>query len=147
MIGRAAAGDPERLRGRWMERVKTEHEELVESLGALRTRLVAAREVAAAVGNDADAVAAAMAAHLSDLKASDLPLPAQVIWVDRVVRALKADPTKPLPPRALASIRSWPSARVAGLLATLAEIEAIVEDAFNDAEHEVIYAEISRTYS
>jgi len=130
-----------------MIKVQTEHELLAESLGALRAKLVACREASAACSNSADAVSGAMAEHLSELRAGDLPLAAQVLWIDRVVRPLKADATKPLPPRAIAALRSWPAARVARLIAVLAEIEAIVVDAENDALHEVIYAEISRTYS
>jgi hypothetical protein len=130
-----------------MDKVQTEHEMLAESLGAIRARLVACREEAAAKGNDADALASAMASHLVQMKAAELPLAAQVIWIDRVVRPLKADAAKPLPARAFAAIRSWPAMRVARLVTVLAEIEGIVIDAENDALHEVIYAEISRTYS
>lgn len=130
-----------------MEKVQTEHEMLAESLGALRATLAACREEAAEKDNTADALSASMGSHLAALRAADLPLAAQVIWIDRVVRPLKADASKPLPVRAFAAIRSWPAARVARLVATLAEIEAIVVDAENDALHEIIYAEISRTYS
>ncbi len=130
-----------------MIKVQTEHEMLAESLGALRLTLVACREAAAERGNTADALAETMAAHFAELKASDLPLAAQVIWIDRVVRPLKADALKVLPARAFSALRSWPSARVAQLVAVLAEIEAIIVDAENDALHEVIYVEISRTYS
>jgi hypothetical protein len=130
-----------------MNKVQTEHEMLAESLGALRAMLVACRDEAAANGNDADALAASMASHLASVKASELPLAAQVIWIERVVRPLRADPSKPMPARAFGAIRSWPAARVAQLAAALAEIESIVIEAENDALHEVIYAEISRTYS
>ena len=130
-----------------MNKVQTEHELLAESLGALRATLAACREEAAAKGNTADVLSASMSRHLGALKAADLPLAAQVIWIDRVVRPLKADAAKALPARAFAAIRSWPAARVARLVGVLAEIEGIVVDAENDALHEVIYAEISRTYS
>lgn len=130
-----------------MIKVQTEHEQLAESLGALRACIVACREEAAAGGNTADTLSKAMGAHLGSMKAADLPLPAQVIWIDRVVRPLKGHASKPLSARAFAAIRSWPAVRVAALVKVLAEIEAIVVDAENDALHEVIYAEISRTYS
>lgn len=130
-----------------MDKARTEHELLVESLGAIRAELVACREATAMNGTDADALSAAMAAHLGRLKPSELPPAAQLIWTERIARLLKADAAKPLPAKACAAIRSWPSARVAQLAAALAGIEAIVEEALNDAEHEVIYAEISRTYS
>ncbi|MDX2157925.1 MAG: hypothetical protein SFW09_15610 [Hyphomicrobiaceae bacterium] len=130
-----------------MKMVQTEHELLAESLGALRAKLEAARGAASAHGNTAEALASALSTHLAAVNPTELPLPAQVIWIDRVVRPLKADGSKPLPARSFAAIRSWPASRVAQLAASLAEIEAIVAEAHNDAEHEVIYAEISRTYS
>ena len=130
-----------------MDKVRTEHELAVESLGVIRDRLVAARGASAAKGNDADALSAAMAAHLGGLDMAQLPPAAQVVWTERIARPLKADIGKPLPARAIAAIRSWPAARVSQLVEALAEIEAIVVEAYNDAEHEVIYAEISRTYS
>ena len=130
-----------------MQRVKTEHELLAEAFAGLRTRLVACREAAQSRGNGADALSKAMATHLADLVVAALPAAAQVIWTERIARPLKADTSKPMPAKAYAAIRSWPSARAALLAAALAEIEVSVEEALNDAEHEVIYAEISRTYS
>ena len=130
-----------------MQRVKTEHELLAEAFAGLRARLVACREAAQSRGNGADALSKAMATHLADLVVAALPAAAQVIWTERIARPLKADTSKPMPAKAYAAIRSWPSARAALLAAALAEIEASVEEALNDAEHEVIYAEISRTYS
>ena len=128
-------------------KVQTEHEMLAESLGALREALVACRETASEGGNTADSLSAAMTAHLAELKAGDLPLAAQMIWIEKVARPLKADASKALPSRAFAALRSWPAARIARLVKVMAAIEAIVVDAENDAQHEVIYAEISRTYS
>jgi|LNFM01.1.fsa_nt_gb hypothetical protein len=130
-----------------MVRVETEHEQLAQSMGALRERLSACRAAVSAGGDGPDALASALVAHLSTLRASELPPAAQRLWLERIVRPLKADPEKPVPLRALSSIRSWPSARVAETIAALAEIEVHVIDAENDAVHEVIYAEISRTYS
>ena len=130
-----------------MQKVQTEHEMLAESLAALRSRIVACRQEAAANGNGADALAQAMATHLNEITVAELPPAAQVAWTERIARPLKADTNRPMPAKAYAAVRSWPSARAALLAAALAEIEVIVEDALNDAEHEVIYAEISRTYS
>ena len=50
-----------------MEKVKTEHELLAESLGPLRARIVACRAAAQSKGNGADALAKAMSAHLAEL--------------------------------------------------------------------------------
>lgn len=130
-----------------MQKVKTEHELLAEAMGTLRARIVACRRAAHSIGGSAEGLSQAMAAHLGDLDVADLPAAAQVIWTERIARPLKADISKPMPAKGYAAIRSWPQARAAQLTAALAEIEAIVTEAFNDAEHEVIYAEISRTYS
>lgn len=119
----------------------------VEEARALRERFSTCLHAIADRGGNADAVAAAVAAHLATITTAQLPVTAQLIWQERIVRALKADAGKPLPQRAMASIRSWPSARVGELQAALAELEAILIAAENDALHEVIYAEISRHYS
>ncbi len=95
----------------------------------------------------ADGVAGAIAQHLAETLATELPAAAQIIWHDRILRPLKADVTKPLAARAIGQLRSWPSARVAELARALTEIEAILVDHENEVHHEVIYAEISRTYS
>jgi hypothetical protein len=130
-----------------MIKVQTEHEQLAQQFGAIRARLEACRTMAAANGNDADALASAIAAHLLALDPTALPAAAHVVWTERVARPLKSEPAKPLSARAVASIRSWPSARIGQLVDALSDLEAMVLDAENDAEHEVIYAEISRTYS
>lgn len=114
---------------------------------ARRERFTACIGAIADGGRTADATAAALAAHLAATTAAELPLAAQPIWHDRIVRPLKADAAKPLPARAIAAIRSWPSARVGELAHALALIEAILLDAENEAHNEVIYAEISRAYS
>lgn len=97
--------------------------------------------------NSAEAVASAMRRHLAKITVTSLPEAAQLIWRERVARPLKANAEKPLTERAIASIRSWPSQRVAELQAAFTEIEAILEGHENELAHEVIYTEISRTYS
>lgn len=97
--------------------------------------------------NAAEAVAAAMQRHLAKITVKSLPEAAQLIWRERVARPLKASAEKPLTERAISGMRSWPSQRAAELQAALAEIEAILEAHENELAHEVIYAEISRTYS
>lgn len=114
---------------------------------ALRQRFTSALVVITDGGATADAGADALAKHLATTKSSDLPLAAQTIWAAKVVRPLKADASKPLPARAIAALRSWPSARVAELQTALAEIEKLLTDAENEVHHEVIYAEISKAYS
>lgn len=120
-----------------------EHEEV----RARRQRFTDCLGEIATGGREPSAVAAAVGKRLTGIKASELPLAAQMIWIERVTRPLKADGTKPLTARAVGSIRSWPSTRVDDLASALAEIEKILIDAENDAHHEVIYAEISRAYS
>ena len=114
---------------------------------ALRLRFTGACEAIVEAGASADAAADAIAAHLATITTAQLPLAAQTIWQAKVVRPIKADATKQLSPRAIAAIRSWPSARVGELQAALAEIERLLTDAENEVHHEVIYAEISKAYS
>ena len=122
-------------------------QEEFEKAAALRQRFSACCQEIGDRGQSADAVADVMARNLAETLPTELPAAAQVIWHDRIVRPLKADSAKPLAPRALATIRSWPSARVADLAQALIAIEAILVDSENEVHHEVIYAEISRTYS
>lgn len=119
----------------------------LEVARALRQRFTACCADVAVGGSTADAAADAIATHLASTKGAELPTAAQTLWLARIVRPLRADAARPLAPRAIASIRSWPSARVAELAAALAAIEAILVDAENEVHHEVIYAEISRAYS
>lgn len=113
----------------------------------LRAQFTACCSEIAANDRVVDAVAAAITRHLARTTSADLPPPARPIWQDRVAHPLRADPVKPLPARAIASIRSWPSARARELQSALVEIEAILVEAENEAHHEAIYVEISRTYS
>ena len=125
----------------------TEYAELAQGIAAMRDRFHTCNSEIATNGRSADVIAAAMSAHLAATMASRLPTAAQTIWRERVLRPLKADASKPLLPRAVGSIRSWPLKRVTDLHAALTEIEAILADAENDALNELIYAEISRAYS
>ena len=121
--------------------------EVLATATALRERFSAGCTVIADAGSSAEAVSSAMERHLAETLGSELPAAAQVIWHDRIVRPLKADATKPLAPRVVGQIRSWPLARVKDLVQALIDIEAILVDYENEVHHEVIYAEISRTYS
>ena len=122
-----------------------EFAELAQSIATTRARFQAV--IDAGAGLDADAIAQAMARELAILVPSSLPLAAEMIWRDRIARALKSDANKPLTPRAIGLLRSWPSGRLGDLVKALCEIEAILAEAENDARNEVIYAEISRAYS
>ena len=119
----------------------------VEEARALRECFTACLRAMAENGDGADAIAAAIVAHLATITAARLPLAAQLIWREKVARPLKADAAKPLPQRSVAAIRSWPSARIRDLRAALGDIESLLVDAENDALHEAIYADISRHYS
>lgn len=113
----------------------------------LRKRFAACCAEIDGKGRNADAMSAAIAVHLASTVTADLPPSARPLWQERIVRALKADVEKPLPQRAIASVRSWPASRVGELYGVLAEIEALVDEALNEAHHEAIYTEISRAYS
>lgn len=121
--------------------------EMLAEARAVRQRFSSCRAAIAGNEHRADAVASAVARHLAATVAADLPPAAQLIWQARIARPLKSDPAKPLPERAIASLRSWPSARIGDLVAALAEIEGLLIEAENEVHHEIIYAEISRAYS
>ena len=122
-------------------------QEEFEKAAELRERFSGCCKAVGDTGPSADTVAGAIARHLADTLGTELPAAAQVIWHDRIVRPLKADAAKPLTPRAIGQIRSWPLSRVGDLARALIDIEAILVDYENEVHHEVIYAEISRTYS
>ena len=113
----------------------------------LRQRFAACCADIADNGCNADTVAAAVAVHLREVTSADLPPSARLLWFERVARPLKVDAAKPLSERAIAAIRSWPATRANELHAALTELDAIIAEAENEAHHEAIYAEISRTYS
>lgn len=119
----------------------------LEAARALRRRFSGCCAEFAESEVTADTVAAAMARHLAAITMAELPAAAQVIWQARVARPLKADTAKPLAERTTNAIRSWPSQRASDLRNALIEIEAILADTENELAHEVIYTEISRTYS
>jgi hypothetical protein len=117
------------------------------TLAQVHQRFAGCCRILAESGGDPDSAAKAVAEHLGPVSTLCLPLAAQTVWADRVARPLKSDPTKPLTPRAIGAIRASPSRRIADLASALAEIESILVDTENDALHEAIYTEISRTYS
>lgn len=119
----------------------------LEAAIAIRQRFSGCCRDIAERQSSSEAVAAAIAMHLSDVIAQNLPLAAQTVWLDRIVRPIKANAAKSLSLRAISGIRSWPSARVADLIMALEDIERILIDAENDARNEIIYADISRAYS
>ena len=119
----------------------------LQATAELRKRFADCCSAIAMQGRAADVIAQAMIANLGAVTSADLPSAAQHIWQARIVRPLKADTAKPLPPAAIAGIRSWPSVRLGELVAALSEIEAEMATAETDAHNEVIYAEISRAYS
>lgn len=125
----------------------SEFAELAERMARLRARFATCLDAIDERQNRPDEVAKAIATHLGTLTDMGLPLTARTIWRDRIARPLKGPSGKPLPARTVAAIASWPTARVADLVAALREIEAIIADAENDARNEIIYAEISRAYS
>lgn len=118
-----------------------------EQAQALHRRFTACCGEIAETGASVDAIAAAVAAHLEATTIADLPPLARPVWIERVARALKSDPAKPLARRSIAGIRSWPLQRALNLHAALVEIQAIIVEAVNEAHHEAIYTEISRAYS
>ncbi len=118
-----------------------------EILAGLRRQFTACTSDIGKPGCTVDSVADAIATHLAAMTTANMPPSAQPIWLERVARPLKVDAAKPLPPRSISAIRSWPAARVSELVAALVAIEAVLVDVENEALHEAIYVEISRAYS
>ena len=100
-----------------------------------------------AADGDVDAAVKAITSDLRKITTGHLPPAARVIWAERIARPMRAEPTKPIPQRVLAGMRSWPSARMAKLIEALAAIQAILKETEEEAQHEAIYVEISRAYS
>lgn len=118
-----------------------------ELLAETRARFEDCLAGIAATERDPFAAAAALEKHLGAVTTGLLPPPAQVLWTERIARALKSDPAKPLPQRAVSAIRSWPLSRIDDLVSVLTQIRAVLVETENEALHEAIYAEISRAYS
>ena len=92
-------------------------------------------------------VALAFANHLVTIDPAKLPKAAQPQWHRLVTRLLKvASGQRPLPQRAIAGIASWPSARVAELLALVTAIEAEIARAANDRLIDETNERVSRAY-
>lgn len=131
-------------------KVLTQAEILAEVHAAARVRrehVSACLAEINAAGASAEAVSGALARHLARTKPADLPEAARALWLEKIARPLKCGAGQPLTPRALAAIRSWPSARIEDLVAALGNFERLLLEAENDAHNEVFYAEISRAYS
>lgn len=117
------------------------------TLAEIRDRFARCCRVLSDHEGDPDAAAKAVSEHLGPVSTLCLPAAAQTIWADRVARPFKSDASKPLTPRAIGAIRASPARRIAELASALAEIESNLVETENEALHEAIYAEISRTYS
>lgn len=118
-----------------------------ERLARTRQRFTDFADLIGDAGGAADAVARSFGRVLAGIALADLPPPAQLQWAERIARPLKTDAMRPIPERAVGAIRSWPSARIADLVAAVAEIETVLVDTENEALNVAIYVEISRTYS
>ena len=93
----------------------------------------------------ADGLADAMAEHVATMTTGKLPVPAQAAW-SAVARLLKARPDKPLPPPAIAAVRSWPRVRVDELYERLRELHAVLERIENERLDDQIRDDIRHHY-
>ncbi len=89
--------------------------------------------------------AAAASMHLAHTTVDALPNSAQAHWRD-VARLLKVPADKPIPEKAVASIKSWPATRVTELRKHVRQIHAVLEKAENDRLEDEIRDSIRRHY-
>jgi hypothetical protein len=110
------------------------------------TTLAAFAQFLAETSRDESAVAAAAASkHLAHPTVDALPTLAQTHWRD-AARLLKVPADKPVPEKAVASIKSWPAARVSELREHVRQIHAVLEKAENGRLEDEIRDSIRRHY-
>ncbi len=109
--------------------------------------LAAFERFLAEAGSDpaAEVAAAAAAQHLAPVTADALPVPAQAHWRD-LTRLLKVPAEKPISEKALAGMKSWPTARVVELIEQARKIHAVLEKAENERLEDEIRDSIRRHY-
>ena len=94
---------------------------------------------------DAALVGDACARHLTVVRSSDLPPDAQLLWRE-VAKLLKGSPEQFMPAKSFGTIKSWPAARVAQLLAQFREIQTIIDRCENERLEDEIRDKIRRHY-
>ena len=93
----------------------------------------------------AETVAAAFALHLAPITVNALPAQVQPHWRD-VARLLKSPADRPISEKAIAAVRSWPTARVGELVAVLQAADGILEALENERQEDEIRDKIRRHY-
>lgn len=91
-------------------------------------------------------IADAFARHLSGINSAKLPKAAQPVWTALVTHLLKSTVDRPLPPRAMAAIASWPMARIGELIGAVRKIEAEIAREANDRLADETNERVSRAY-
>ncbi len=92
-----------------------------------------------------DLVAEALARHFGAIRLDQLPAAAQPIWRE-IAQLLKADATRPLPPRVLAATASWPKDRSAKLIDAIRRLAAILDQIENDRLDDAVRDSMRRHY-
>ena len=93
----------------------------------------------------ADLIAEALSHHFSAIVFGELPLSAQSVGRE-IAQMLKADATKPLPPRVLAATASWPKDRNAKLIDAIRRLAAILDQIENDRLDDAVRDSMRRHY-
>jgi hypothetical protein len=90
-------------------------------------------------------LADAVARHLGAIVADGLPPAARPHWHE-VARLLRSDAGRPLPPRAVAAIRSWPTARAAELISHVRQLHTVLDRLANEAWEDEIRDKVRHSY-
>ena len=109
--------------------------------------IASAREFLSAVETDPapDRVAEALVQHLGSMSLAGLPPASHTAWRE-MAALLKVDATKPLPPRAIAAIASWPKDRIAKLLEAARRLVGVLEQIENDRLEDEVRDKMRRHY-
>ena len=92
-----------------------------------------------------ETVTAAFAQHLAGLTADALPPGATRHWHD-IARLLRSPAEKPIPGKAIAAIRSWPTSRVSELTDHIRQMHHVLEKLENERLEDEIRDNIRRHY-
>ena len=93
----------------------------------------------------ADLIAEALSRHFGAIVLDQIAAVAQPAWRE-IALILKADATKPLPPRAIAATASWPKDRIGKLIDAIRRLAAILDQIENDRLDDEVRDSMRRHY-
>ena len=93
----------------------------------------------------ADLLAEALSHHFGVIVLAELPVSAQPVGRE-IAAMLKADATKPLPPRVTAATASWPKDRIGKLIDAIRRLATILDQIENDRLDDEVRDSMRRHY-